>query len=334
MIEVKGVKKEYSIPDREQGFKGMLSHIMNPKYKKIQAVNDISFNIAEGEIIGFLGPNGAGKSTTVKMLSGILYPSDGEINVWGVAPYRDRRENSKRIGVVFGQKTQLWWNLPLSESYELLRTIYKIDKTVFRKNIEMFSDILGIQEFIATPVRQLSLGQRMRAEIAASLLHDPKVIYLDEPTIGLDVVVKQKIREFIKESNKEKKTTVILTTHDMKDVEELCNRIIIINKGSLIYDGDISKIKSMYKTERVLKAQLKNVPSNINLVDCKVIQVSGNTAIIAYDQGKSNIVNIIKQLDSEYGVIDVAVSEPDIDEIIRRIYTMKNNNLNLEESGC
>ena len=198
----------------------------------------------------------------------------------------------------------------------------------------MFSDILGIQEFIATPVRQLSLGQRMRAEIAASLLHDPKVIYLDEPTIGLDVVVKQKIREFIKESNKEKKTTVILTTHDMKDVEELCNRIIIINKGSLIYDGDISKIKSMYKTERVLKAQLKNVPSNINLVDCKVIQVSGNTAIIAYDQGKSNIVNIIKQLDSEYGVIDVAVSEPDIDEIIRRIYTMKNNNLNLEESGC
>lgn len=321
MIQVSNLNKVYQVPQREKGMKGFCKHIIKPNYKSVNAVSNVNFSIKEGEIVGFLGPNGAGKSTTIKMLSGILVPTDGEITVNGNNPYTNRKINSKNIGIVLGHKTQLWWNLPLQESFEMLRTIYKIKESEYKKNLEMFNEILQMEEFLTVPVRQLSLGQRMRAEIAASLIHDPKVIYLDEPTIGLDVVAKQKIREFIKESNKLKKNTIILTTHDMKDVEEICERIIIINKGSLIYDGNILGIKSRYESEKTMRVKVKKEIDKIELQGCNVINQDRESITLAFANEENKIMHIINQIEDQYGILDISVSDIEVEEIIRRIYT-------------
>ena len=246
MIRVENLSKEFKINKKYPGFKGAIKSFFSTEYVIKKAVDDISFEINDGEIVGYIGANGAGKSTTIKMMTGILTPTNGIVTVNGIVPYENREKNAKNIGVVFGQKTQLWWDLPISETFSLLKDIYDISDNDFEERMNFFKKVLGLEEFFLNPVRTLSLGQRMRADLAAALIHNPKVIYLDEPTIGLDVVVKESVRKAIKEINKKYGTTIILTTHDLNDIEELCNRIIIIDKGKKIYDGEIEGVKEKY----------------------------------------------------------------------------------------
>lgn len=251
LIEVSHVSKEYEVLVPRQGARNVLKNIFCPDKKKVSAVNDVSFRIHAGELVGFIGENGAGKSTTIKMMSGILFPTAGNITVAGLCPYRKREENARNIGVVFGQRSRLNWDLPMMDSFELYKEIYQIDSNVFRKNVDRFVEMLRMQDFYHTHVRQLSLGQRMKAEVALSLLHEPPILYLDEPTIGLDVMAKQQIREFIKERNRLEGTTTILTSHDMKDLDCVCQRIIVLAKGSIIFDGSIERFKKEHAKEGV-----------------------------------------------------------------------------------
>lgn len=235
-IELSHVSKEFKVYRRPEGMLQLAASLFHRKYEKKRAVDDLSLSIERGELVGYIGPNGAGKSTTVKMLSGILTPSAGYIRAGGLIPYEDRKKNAGQIGVVFGQKSQLNWDIPVWDSFELSRQMYGVSRKDFLDNTELFTELLEMKDFLYKPVRQLSLGQRMRAELALSLLHDPGILYLDEPTVGLDVVVKDRIRKFIRCLNKEKNTTVILTTHDMKDIQEICTRVVMIDKGRLVLD--------------------------------------------------------------------------------------------------
>ncbi len=246
MIEVRNLKKEYKIAEKGGGILSNLKHLLIPEYEILEAVKGISFHICEGESVAFLGANGAGKSTTIKMLTGIMKPTEGSIRIMGKDPFSNRMDNAKRIGVVFGQKTQLWWDIPVIESFKLLKNIYGLSEQQYSRNMEKFSDILGIKEFLMQPARKLSLGQRVRADLAASLLHEPRVLFLDEPTIGVDVTAKQKIYAFLREINKEKKTTILLTSHDMKDLESLCQRLIILEKGKILFDDSMEKLFGRY----------------------------------------------------------------------------------------
>ena len=245
-IEVHDLKKNYRIARKEPGIAGSLKHLISPRYEELPAVKGITFQIPQGESVAFLGANGAGKSTTIKMLTGILHPSGGTIKVMGKDPFSDRIRNAKKIGVVFGQKTQLWWDIPVAETFRLLKKIYEIPEEQYRKNMEKFSNILGLQEFMDQPARKLSLGQRVRADLAAALVHDPPILFLDEPTIGIDVAVKQKIYGFLKEINRERKTTILLTSHDMKDLESLCDRLIILEKGEILFDDPMDRLFEIY----------------------------------------------------------------------------------------
>ena len=252
-IEVKNLYKIYKISQRQEGFTGMVKYLFHPQYKEKEAVKGISFSIQQGECVAFLGANGAGKSTTIKMLTGIMKPTDGKISVMGNNPFRERIRNAGKIGVVFGQKTQLWWDIPVKDSFELLHSIYEIPDNVYEENLNLFKKILELEEFMAQPARKLSLGQRVRADIAAALLHDPPVLFLDEPTIGLDVAVKQKVYQFLQYINKEKKTTILLTSHDLKDMEWLCRRLIILEKGEILFDDEITKIFDNYPEAETLE---------------------------------------------------------------------------------
>lgn len=237
MIELVNVNKTFKVAKRNAGFKEALGALFKKNYTYIHALRDISFTINDGEMVGYIGPNGAGKSSTIKIMSGILYPDSGECIIDGLVPYKNRLEHVRNIGVVFGQRSQLWWDVPVIDSFELLKDIYDVDEHVYKNNLEELIELLDLREIVRTPARQLSLGQRMRCEIAASLLHNPKVLFLDEPTIGLDAVSKIAVREFIKKMNREKKTTVILTTHDMQDIEAITERILLIGRGQILYDG-------------------------------------------------------------------------------------------------
>ena len=252
-IEVKNLYKIYKISQRQEGFTGMVKYLFHPQYKEKEAVKGISFSIQQGECVAFLGANGAGKSTTIKMLTGIMKPTDGKISVMGNDPFRERIRNARKIGVVFGQKTQLWWDIPVKDSFELLHSIYEIPDNVYEENLDLFKKILELEEFMDQPARKLSLGQRVRADIAAALLHDPPVLFLDEPTIGLDVAVKQKVYQFLQYINKEKKTTILLTSHDLKDMEWLCRRLIILEKGEILFDDEITKIFDNYPEAETLE---------------------------------------------------------------------------------
>lgn len=252
-IEVKNLYKIYKISQRQEGFTGMVKYLFHPQYKEKEAVKGISFSIQQGECVAFLGANGAGKSTTIKMLTGIMKPTDGKISVMGNDPFRERIRNAGKIGVVFGQKTQLWWDIPVKDSFELLHSIYEIPDNVYEENLDLFKKILELEEFMDQPARKLSLGQRVRADIAAALLHDPPVLFLDEPTIGLDVAVKQKVYQFLQYINKEKKTTILLTSHDLKDMEWLCRRLIILEKGEILFDDEITKIFDNYPEAETLE---------------------------------------------------------------------------------
>ena len=252
-IAVKNLYKKYKISQRQEGFTGMVKYLFHPQYKEKEAVKGISFSIQQGECVAFLGANGAGKSTTIKMLTGIMKPTDGKISVMGNNPFRERIRNAGKIGVGFGQKTQLWWDIPVKDSFELLHSIYEIPDNVYEENLDLFKKILELEEFMDQPARKLSLGQRVRADIAAALLHDPPVLFLDEPTIGLDVAVKQKVYQFLQYINKEKKTTILLTSHDLKDMEWLCRRLIILEKGEILFDDEITKIFDNYPEAETLE---------------------------------------------------------------------------------
>lgn len=249
MITLHSINKTFKIAQRSKGAGAALKSLFKREYKQVHALSDVSFHIGEGEIVGYIGPNGAGKSTTIKVMSGILVPNSGECNIMGFTPWKDRRKYVGNIGVVFGQRSQLWWDVPIIDSFELLRDIYKVPQAEYKRNLDLLIETIGLVEFINTPLRQLSLGQRMRAEIAASLIHSPKVLFLDEPTIGLDAPSKLAVRQFIRDINADTKLTVILTTHDMNDIEALTDRVILIGKGQILHDGSFSAIKSDFSEE-------------------------------------------------------------------------------------
>lgn len=320
IIEVENLRKEFKIAKRETGLMGALKSVVNRQFVIKEAVKDISFSIEKGEMVGYIGPNGAGKSTTIKMLTGILVPSSGSIKVNGIVPYENRKENAKNIGVVFGQRTQLWWDLPTIESFELLKEIYRVSDQKYKENMATFTDILGLGEFLNTPVRQLSLGQRMRADIAASLLHDPDILFLDEPTIGLDVVAKEKMREFIQEINKLRNVTVILTTHDMEDIEKLCKRMVLIDHGQKVYDGDIAAVKSRYGKMRTLVVDVEDNGVALQVSNGELFKEEGNRKWVRFNRDEYSASDLISQITKTHNITDLTVEEPEIESIISRIY--------------
>ena len=303
-IVMKNVVKEFKVLNRHEGLKGSIRDLFSRDYKTVTAVDNISVNIKEGEIVGYLGPNGAGKSTTIKMMSGVLEPTRGEILVNGVVPYKNRTRNAENIGVVFGQRSQLWWSLPLIESFKLLKEIYMIPTSDYDRMLELYRELADIESLLHKPVRQMSLGQRTLSDILAAFLHNPKIVFLDEPTIGLDVSMKAKIRELIKGLNKEKNTTVILTTHDMGDVDALCQRIIIIDHGSMIYDNDIEHLKHYFGSYRTL---------HLNMVD-------GGWQDIIVDESKTDVMSVISEYQKKGGIKDIRLEDISTEEVIKKIY--------------
>lgn len=323
-IEVKDVSKTFKVSRRAKGIPGMVANLFAPRYEKRQAVKGMSFSIGEGEMVGFIGPNGAGKSTTIKMLSGILYPDSGEIVVNGFVPYRQRKEYVGNIGVVFGQKSQLQWDLPVIDSFELLKAIYRVPDEMYRKNLDRFTDMLDMGGFLNQPVRQLSLGQRMRADIVAALLHSPRIVFFDEPTIGVDVVGKEKIREFIRELNGQDKVTMIFTTHDMQDIEKTCSRLIIIDKGEKAYDGTLAGVREAYGTERQLDVEFCEDCEVAPIKDVEIREIGDKNARkkrFIFENKKVQIQELMNYLLANYNVRDLYISEPEIESIIRKIYS-------------
>ena len=318
-IVVDGISKTFKVSKRSSGMKAALKSFFKRKYEYIDAVKDISFSIEKGEIVGYIGPNGAGKSTTIKMLSGILLPTAGNIRVDGFNPFKDRKKYVSNIGVVFGQRSQLAWDIPAEDTFDLLRDIYKLDDKRYQKNKEELIKLLNIEEIIKKPVRSLSLGERMRCEICASLLHNPKILFLDEPTIGLDAQSKKIVRDFIIKINKEKKVTVILTTHDMMDIDALAKRIILIGKGKILYDGSLDKLKNEYGSYKKISIKTNDTIKEINLkgiISKKKIDGGYNLII------DSNIISVSKIVNhlSKYHINDLDIDNEQIDDIILKLY--------------
>ncbi|MGN0449968.1 MAG: ATP-binding cassette domain-containing protein [Ruminococcus sp.] len=329
MIYVENLRKEFKKTIKEPGLKGSLKSFIKPKKEIVAAVKDISFDVNEGEILGFIGPNGAGKSTVIKMLTGILSPTSGKCTINGKDPQKDRKTYVKEIGVVFGQRTQLWWDLPLTETYTVLKEIYEVDDSRFKKRMSFLNEVLELDSFINSPVRTLSLGQRMRADIAASLLHSPKVLFLDEPTIGLDVVVKDNIRKAIAKINEEEHTTVVLTTHDLEDIELLSKRIVMIDKGSKVFDGKITDLKEKYGQMRELAfvspdenaLNALGYAEKFGLSDDDLIQEQDGTSCkIRFNSAIVPVSDMLSYTLSKINVKDINVKDADIEEIIRRLY--------------
>lgn len=319
MIQVTSLKKDYVITKKGKGLAAALKSLIKSEKQTIEAVKDISFQIEKGEIVAFLGPNGAGKSTTVKMMSGILTPTSGEIRINGREPYNNRKEVVKDLGVVFGQRTQLNWDLRLGESFELLRHVYQIDKEVYEENLKVMDEILRISEIIDIPVRQLSLGQRMRGDLVAAMLHSPSVLFLDEPTIGLDVDGKYAIRKFIKEINHVKGTTVILTTHDLGDVQELCKRLIIINHGTIIEDGPLDELVERIAPYKDLVVEFYD-EQVVEHPKAELYKQEGNVAKYRFQKEDITAAQLIQEISECKAVKDVAIEEATIDDIIRIAY--------------
>ena len=319
IIEVKNLSKTFKVKLKEKGLKGSIKSIFKPKYKTIKAVKNISFNIEKGEVIAFIGPNGAGKSTTIKMLTGILYKDKGIINIDGLDPEKDRKKLAHKIGTVFGQKEQLWMHLTPYDNFKFFGAIYDIPESVVEKKIEEFKVLFELDDFINTPVRNLSLGQRIRCEIVASLIHEPKILFLDEPTIGLDPVVKENIRTLIKRMNKEYKTTIFLTSHDVSDIEKLCKRVIIINNGTLVLDDSMENLKYHYLHKKILEAKMKE---KVNLNDeegITILKDKGYNLKIEVDTSKRSISDAIKLLNPD-NIIDINISNTPLEDIISEIY--------------
>lgn len=321
IITVNGLSKEYKIVKRDSGFKNALKSFIKREYRIVKAVDDISFKIKKGEIVGYIGPNGAGKSTTIKMLCGILAPDKGEINILGMNPVDDRIKYVKEIGVVFGQKSQLWWDIPAEDSFDLLKDIYKIPDEEYEKNKKELVEILHLEEIIKSPVRQLSLGERMKCELVASLLHSPKILFLDEPTIGLDAVSKVIVRDFIKKINKERKVTVILTTHDMADIESLTDRLIVIGHGHKLYDGSVRELKEKYSNEKIVEIIYENMKKIPKIDNTEIISNENGIIRIKIDTKKLTVSDITYKYSEVCEIKDINVIASSIDEIIYKLYT-------------
>ncbi len=319
IIEAVDVRKVFRSIKREPGLGGAVRALFSRTYEEKVAVDGVNFSLEAGDLVGYLGPNGAGKSTTIKMLTGILVPSAGVIRVAGLVPYNDRQRNADNIGAVFGQRSQLYWDLPLRESFELLRAIYDVPRDRFVQNLRHFAEILDLDRFMGTPVRQLSLGERMRGDFAAAMLHDPRIVFLDEPTIGLDVVAKEAIRTFIGAINRERGTTVILTTHDLVDVEALARRVILIDDGSVIYDGSLARLRNEYGNERTVVATLAK-PDDVHIEGTYLESRDGSVVRLSFDRRRTSADVVIRKLLEGYEVTDISIAEPDIDSIVRRIY--------------
>jgi ABC-2 type transport system ATP-binding protein len=303
------------------GLIGAITSLVSREYRIVHAVRDVSFAVERGEMVGCLGPNGAGKSTTIKMLTGILVPTSGHVEVLGQVPYRRRKQVAQHIGVVFGQRTQLWWDLPLIDSLELLQYIYRIDSQRYARNIRRLRDLLDLDPFLRTPVRQLSLGQRMRGDLAAALVHDPEIVYLDEPTIGLDVVAKHRVRDFLREINRRDGVTVLLTTHDMADVEQLCSRLLIIDHGTLLYDGSLEGIRDRLGTERTLVVDLSTDSTEpIDVPYAREVRADGPRRWLQFNRIEVTAAQLIAAVADRYALHDLTIEEPDIETIVRRIY--------------
>jgi ABC-2 type transport system ATP-binding protein len=321
IIETVDLKKVFRSVVRRPGLSGAFAALFSREFEEKVAVENVNFSLQEGEIVGYLGPNGAGKSTTIKMLTGILVPTSGVVRVAGIVPSEHRRQNGQNIGVVFGQRSQLYWDLPLRESFELLRAIYDVPRDRFAQNLRHFSDILDLDRFMGTPVRQLSLGERMRGDFAAAMLHDPKIVFLDEPTIGLDVVAKEAIREFIATMNRERGTTVVLTTHDLADVERLTRRIILIDEGTVIYDGLLARLREEYGTHRILVVTLAENYPDVEVEGAQPNGRDGNIVRLRFNRHEVAAETLIRRVLDAYRITDISIEEPDIDSIVRRIYT-------------
>lgn len=339
MIEVKNISKDFVSQKKYPGLKGAIKGLFSNEKTIKKAVDDISFTIDDGEVVGYIGSNGAGKSTTIKMMTGILSPTKGECLVNGINPSKKRKENAQNIGVVFGQRTQLWWDLPLSESFTILKEIYNVSDADYKDRMKFLDDVLQLSEFFDRPVRTLSLGQRMRADLGAALLHNPKVLYLDEPTIGLDLVVKDNIRAAIKEINEKYNTTVILTTHDIGDIEELCSRIIIIDAGKKIYDGSLEQLKDTYGTKRKVSIEVKQ-PKALESYElhrvlgvkpeecCTDMDFQKNIFSVSFDKHKIQIPQILSEVMKVTEVSDIQIQETELAEIVKDIYNNTQKDLN------
>lgn len=321
VIDVKELSKVFRIPKKEPGFGGAVRGLFRPRHEDKTAVDQITFKVDAGEIVGYIGVNGAGKSTTIKMLTGVLMPSGGSVRVLGRDPHRQRVENAQDIGVVFGQRTQLWWDLALIESLNLIARIYSVHPVKYRLMLNQFTETLELDELLNVPVRNMSLGQKMRSELAAALIHEPKVVYLDEPTIGLDLIVKERIRDFIKAQCIAKGMTVMLTTHDLGDIEELCKRVIIIDDGRIIYDGPIDTIKKRFGKYREITFDTVEQAMSLTLPEgADVLAVEDHKVQIRFDRTVSSASRIASSVMNQIEVSDFSLSEPDLGDIVKQIY--------------
>lgn len=327
IIELKNVTKEFKVLNRHEGLKGSIKDLFSRDYRIVRAVDNINLQVEQGEIVGFLGPNGAGKSTTIKMMTGVLEPSGGKLMVNGRIPYKDRTKNCQEIGVVFGQRSQLWWALPLIESFKLLKDIYQISDENYNEMLELYGSMVDLESLLHKPVRQMSLGQRTLSDILAAFLHNPKVVFLDEPTIGLDVAMKSKIREMILELNRRKNTTVILTTHDMGDVDALCHRIVIIDKGKMLYDNDIDHLKKFFGAYRTLKIRPREDVEEAagklktELTDFEVSVTNDDTWIsILVNEEKARVMKVLETVQENHSIKDMQLEEISTEEVIKKIY--------------
>jgi ABC-2 type transport system ATP-binding protein len=328
IIEMTDLRKEFRVFKHREGVWGAFRDLFHREYKTLAAVDGISLSIEEGEFVGYIGPNGAGKSTTIKMLTGILVPTSGSIVANGFHPYRDRTRYTKTIGVVFGQRTQLWWDIAVIESFKLLRRIYDVPKSDFDRRLGLFEELLGLDDFLHTPVRKLSLGQRMRCDIAAALLHSPRLLFLDEPTIGLDVVAKDRIREFLKEINRTLRTTILLTTHDLTDIEELCRRVVIIDHGKLLHDGSLESLRNRLGRHNQISVHLQDRRGTEKLGAAFPVangvaweRLDELTYRIRYDREQISSAEMIRKIVNEVPVQDIYIEAEPIEEIVKTIYS-------------
>ena len=324
LIEARGLTKKFRQAVKEPGLVGSLSHFFTRQYRDKLAVDHIDLAVEAGESVAYLGPNGAGKSTTIKMLTGILVPTSGSLVVDGLVPSEKRQQNARKIGVVFGQRTQLWWDIPVIESFNLARDMYEIPPQRYKQNLAQFTEILGLADFMNVPAGKISLGQRMRADLCMALLHDPKLLYLDEPTIGLDIAVKDSIRKFIHGLVEERGTTVMLTTHDLGDIEDICKRIVIIDNGKIIHDGDLAKLKDTYARDRVIHFQLARPPESMvaicaGLPACELTN-DGLRLSVRFDRFEYAAGEIAGAVMPHVEVIDFRIDEPEVEDLIRKVY--------------
>lgn len=320
IITINHISKNFKIFKREAGLKNAIKSFFKRQYQIINSLEDVNFTIKEGEIVGYIGPNGAGKSTTIKIMCGILVPSSGECIVNGFVPWKDRKKYVKNIGVVFGQRSNLWWDVPPIDSFELLKDIYEIPQEEYEKKLSELKEYLNLEDILNIPTRQLSLGQRMRCEIASALLHNPKILFLDEPTIGLDAVSKLALRKCIKQINEKTKVTIILTTHDMQDIEALTERIILIGKGKILYDGSLNEIKNKYNKNRKMSIKFKYTDKKINLPNANILEQTEESASIVLKHNDESMADILNELTNQVEVVDMNIEEMSTDDIIARLY--------------